>query len=60
MFLNHSLHAQIEQDIEEPDSLMNVDTKNEFQPLFFKALSERGIENYDKAVSTLEEIIKRL
>lgn len=58
LFLNHNLLAQIKQNIEEPDSIMSADTKNEFQPLFFKALSERGIENYDKAVSTLEELMK--
>ena len=36
----------------------NQNSQNEFQPLFFKALSERGIENYEKAVETLEKLIK--
>lgn len=58
LFLNLNLHAQIEQDIEEPDSLLNIQRQSEFQPLFFKALSERGIENYDKAVQTLEKLLK--
>lgn len=52
------LYAQIEQNIEEADSIVNRNNQNEFQPLFFKALSERGIENYDKAVQTLEKLLK--
>lgn len=43
------LNAQIEQDLEPQDSIANVENESEFQPMFFKALSQRGIENYEKA-----------
>lgn len=50
-------NAQIEQNIEQEDTLLVATIKNDFQPLFFKALSERGIENYEKAVETLETLL---
>jgi len=58
LVLNLNIYAQIEQDVEEQDSIFNQSSQNEFQPLFFKALSERGIENYEKAVETLEKLIE--
>lgn len=54
----YNLTAQIEQDIEAQDSIMDVKNKSEFQPKFFKALSERGIENYEKANEILLELKK--
>ncbi len=55
--LSFGSHAQIEQDLENKDSILSADNKNEFQLLFFKALSNRGIENYEKAVETLEKLL---
>ena len=52
------LNAQIEQDIEPQDSITNSDHNSEFQTQFFKALSERGIENYEKATEVLESLKK--
>ncbi|MBS3738355.1 tetratricopeptide repeat protein [Mesohalobacter halotolerans] len=50
------LNAQIEQDLEPQDSITNSDHNSEFQTQFFKALSERGIENYEKATEVLESL----
>ena len=58
LVLNLNIYAQIEQDVEEQDSILNQSSQNEFQPLFFKALSERGIENYEKSAETLEKLIE--
>ena len=40
----------------EPDSLQIPKNDKKFQTLFFEALSDRGIENYDKAISTLLDL----
>ncbi len=53
---SQSISAQIEQEIEEKDSILPVENVKDFQPQFFKALSERGIENYEKATEILENL----
>jgi tetratricopeptide (TPR) repeat protein len=40
----------------EPDAVALAN--DEFQDLFFEALKQKGIENYDKAISTLEKCSK--
>ncbi|WP_445159302.1 tetratricopeptide repeat protein [Mesohalobacter salilacus] len=52
------MNAQIEQDLEAQDSISNIENNNIFQVKFFKALSERGIENYEKAGEILESLKK--
>ncbi len=49
-------HAQIEDDVEVSDSIPGNIDEETFKIKFFKALSERGIENYEKAIQTLNEI----
>ncbi|QTY26859.1 tetratricopeptide repeat protein [Flavobacterium sp. CS20] len=51
-----NINAQIEQEIEPQDSVIPVNNNKDFQPKFFKALSERGIENYKKAAEILETL----
>ncbi|MGX1023124.1 tetratricopeptide repeat protein [Psychroflexus sp. MBR-150] len=51
-----NINAQIEQEIEAQDSVIPVNNNKDFQPKFFKALSERGIENYKKAAEILETL----
>jgi tetratricopeptide (TPR) repeat protein len=50
------LHAQIENDVEISDSIPGNVDQEKFEIKFFKALSERGIENFEKAIQTLSEI----
>lgn len=49
-------YAQIEDDVEVSDSIPGNINEETFKIKFFKALSERGIENYEKAIQTLNEI----
>jgi len=51
-------HAQIETEDVPQDSLPDLSLQDNFQPRFFKALSERGIENYDRAIDILKIIEK--
>lgn len=58
LLFSSGLLAQEEQQEIEQDSIVNQNTANSFQESFFKALSERGIENFDKAIEILSEIEK--
>lgn len=58
LLLCHFVSAQVEQEVTEQDSIANLNSGNSFEQSFFKALSERGIENYDKAVEILTELEK--
>jgi tetratricopeptide (TPR) repeat protein len=58
VFLSLPLLAQVETQETKQDSIVEQNEGNEFEPLFFKALSERGIENYDKAIEILIELKK--
>jgi tetratricopeptide (TPR) repeat protein len=49
-------YAQIENDEVPQDTLPALNLQNNFQPRFFEALSQRGIENYDKAIGILRSI----
>jgi len=57
-FLSQQLFAQDEQNQVEQDTTANQKAGNSFEQSFFKALSERGIENYDKAVEILTKLEK--
>jgi len=48
--------AQIENDIEVADSVQGNVEQEKFEQLMFKAISQRGIEAYEKAIQTLTEI----
>lgn len=56
--LSFGLFAQVEGDEIPQDSIPQLTTQNNFQEDFFKALSERGIENYSKAIEILSKIEK--
>ncbi len=49
-------NAQIENDIEVSDSVQGNVEQEKFEQLLFKAISLRGIEDYEKAIQTLTEI----
>jgi len=53
---SQSVNAQKDQNIEPQDSISNIENQNAFQVKFFKAISQRGIENYEKAVEILESL----
>lgn len=48
--------AQIDSNKQVDDDLGNVE--DEFQELFFEALKQKGIENYDRAVDALQKCLK--
>lgn len=53
------IYAQIEEEGGIPkDSIPNPESAKTFEVKFFKALSERGIENFDKAIDILTELEK--
>ncbi len=54
--MDSPVYAQIEQNDIPQDSLPELNLENDFQDRFFKALAERGIENYDKAIDLLINI----
>lgn len=60
LFLNGIQHinAQIENDVEVSDSVPGNIEQEKFEQLLFKAISQRGIENYEKAIQTLTELEK--
>ena len=58
LFAGSKLFAQDEEMEIEQDSIADQNAANKFQEMFFKALSERGIENYDKAIEILSELEK--
>ncbi len=49
-------YAQVNFDKPPDDDLGNVEDR--FQELFFEALKQKGIENYDRAVDALQECLK--
>jgi len=51
-------NAQIENDIEVSDSVQGNVDQEKFEQLLFKAIAQRGIEDYEKAIQTLNEIEK--
>jgi tetratricopeptide (TPR) repeat protein len=56
--LSQMVSAQEEQLETEQDSIVNTNADSSFQQAFFKALSQRGIENYDKSVEILSQLEK--
>jgi len=54
--LSQTVWAQEEQLETERDSIVNTNADSSFQQAFFKALSQRGIENYDKSVDILTQL----